>query len=448
MWQRVQKLGRKFTDLHCTTGSRSRATYYLLKFIFLRLGAVTVVLLQSFRNRRQRSEIIRQRDRSGEPPLIAIKLTGGLGDQVVAARYLRDLAGSVEPFRFDTYSTSPGTSQWIFDGIPGYRASYSEFIFDELKETYPLAMWISNFMVIYSETVDWRTIRDHKRLSAVLANAIRFRPKISLLIDAHPYMDGYLAQKAVYMNLRRWDFVHGMTKVPYGGDAFEIPVSDAGLARHGLQAGSYITIHNGFDPNFVITAQTATKCYPAFASVVSRIKSKLPKLPIVQLGTRTSQPIDGVDLDLVDKLSIQEAAGVLKHSRFHIDIESGLVHLARCFGVRSCVLFGPTPADYFGYPDNVNLRPAECGGCWWINQTWMDQCPRGLSEAICMTGHDPERVAAAIIEALQPIGPQLAVAEATRHDAEDPASYQCNRVPVIASGNAPDRHERRKTAGA
>jgi hypothetical protein len=139
---------------------------------------------------------------------------------------------------------------------------------------------------------------------------------------------------------------------------------------------------------------------------------------------------------------------VLKHSRFHIDIESGLVHLARCFGVRSCVLFGPTPADYFGYPDNVNLRPAECGGCWWINQTWMDQCPRGLSEAICMTGHDPERVAAAIIEALQPIGPQLAVAEATRHDAEDPASYQCNRVPVIASGNAPDRHERRKTAGA
>jgi hypothetical protein len=60
--------------------------------------------------------------------------------------------------------------------------------------------------------------------------------------------------------------------------------------------------------------------------------------------------------------------------------------------VRGCVLFGPTLADYFAYPMNINLRPAECGGCWWINQTWMDQCPRGFPEAVCMTGHDPEHV--------------------------------------------------------
>jgi hypothetical protein len=101
----------------------------------------------------------------------------------------------------------------------------------------------------------------------------------------------------------------------------DIAVSDAALARYGLQAGSYVTIHNGFDPNFVITARTATKCYPRFDDVVKHVKSRLPRLSIVQLGARTSRPIAGVDLNLVDKLTIQEAAGC---SRLHIDIESGL----------------------------------------------------------------------------------------------------------------------------
>ena len=408
---RFCKLGQKFADLYATTGSFPRATYYLIKFVALRAGAVAWVALGSFRLRQRRAEIVRRRDEPGEPPLIAIKLTGGLGDYILAARYLRDLAASVEPFRFDAYCNNPDMAQWIFGCVPGFRAAYSEFVFEELKKTYPLALWITNFVVVHHENVDWSVIRERRKLCAALQNAIRFRPKIAPLIDAHPYMDGYLAQKAVYMNLRRWNFVHGMTKIPYGGNEFEIAVSDAALARYALQAGCYVTIHNGFDPMFVITARTATKCYPRFETVVKHIKSRLPRLPIVQLGTRTSQPIAGVDLNLVDKLTIREAAGVLKHSRFHIDIESGLVHLASCFSVRSCVVFGPTPVDYFAYPMNINLRPVECGGCWWINQTWMDQCPRGLPEPVCMTSHDPERLAATIIEALRSARPKL-VAEA------------------------------------
>lgn len=406
---RLRRLGTKFTDLHATTGSFSRATYYLVKFCALRARAIALAALGSFRLTKRRAEIARRRDEPGEPLLIAIKLSGGLGDYILAARYLRDLAICVEPFRFDLYCNNPDMARWIFARIPGLRATYSEFIFDELKDRYPLALWITQFVVVYGRNADWAAIREHGKLCAVLQNAIRFCSKIAPLIDAHPYMDGYLAQKAVYMNLSRRNFLHGMTKIPYGGDAFEIAVSDAALARYDLQAGSYLTIHNGFDPNFVITARTATKCYPRFEEVVRHLKSKLPRLPIVQLGARTSQPIAGVDLNLVDKITIQEAAGVLKHSRFHIDIESGLVHVASCFSMRSCVLFGPTPADYFAYPMNINLRPIECGGCWWINQTWMDQCPRELSEPVCMTAHDPEHVATTIVNALRSSRPKLVV---------------------------------------
>jgi ADP-heptose:LPS heptosyltransferase len=120
----------------------------------------------------------------------------------------------------------------------------------------------------------------------------------------------------------------------------------------------------------------------------------------VQLGSSSSIPISGVDINLIDKTTIEEAAGLIKHALLHIDNEGGLVHVARCLGVRSCVVFGPTPAEYFGYPENINFRPLECGGCWWINETWMDQCPRGFDIPKCMESHLPATIASAISSAL------------------------------------------------
>jgi hypothetical protein len=72
------------------------------------------------------------------------------------------------------------------------------------------------------------------------------------------------------------------------------------------------------------------------------------------------------------------------------------VHIARTLGVKSCVIFGPTSIDYFAYPDNINIRPTLCGGCWWINSTWMDACPRGFEMAPCMSTQKPEDIVAAI----------------------------------------------------
>jgi hypothetical protein len=121
----------------------------------------------------------------------------------------------------------------------------------------------------------------------------------------------------------------------------------------------------------------------------------------VQIGVAaTSTPIDGVDLNLIATTNLLESAGLIAHAVLHVDNESGLVHLARCLGVQSCVLFGPTPMSYFAYPENVNMVPPECGGCWWVNQTWMDQCPRGMKEPACMR-HDPAIVANAIIAAVE-----------------------------------------------
>jgi hypothetical protein len=84
----------------------------------------------------------------------------------------------------------------------------------------------------------------------------------------------------------------------------------------------------------------------------------------------------------------------------HIDIDSGLVHLAAALGVQSCAVFGPSPAEYFGYPGNINIPPTFCGNCWWVNESWMDQCPLGFPDARCMLEQDPSDVANAIIARL------------------------------------------------
>jgi ADP-heptose:LPS heptosyltransferase len=106
--------------------------------------------------------------------------------------------------------------------------------------------------------------------------------------------------------------------------------------------------------------------------------------------------LDAVNLNLIKRTSLQQAAGLIKAALMHIDNEGGLVHLARCLGVESAVVFGPTPSNYFGYPGNVNIDPAFCGGCWWSTETWMDRCPRGFEAARCMTEQPPDSVAAAI----------------------------------------------------
>ncbi len=123
----------------------------------------------------------------------------------------------------------------------------------------------------------------------------------------------------------------------------------------------------------------------------------MPDLVFVQIGAATSTPIPAVDYDLISQTSLAQAAGLIRDAAFHLDNESGLVHIASCYGTQSCVVFGPTPLAYFGYLENINIPPATCGNCWWITETWMDRCPKGLPSPICM-----ETAPSKIVEAILP----------------------------------------------
>jgi hypothetical protein len=263
-----------------------------------------------------------------------------------------------------------------------------------MSPRYSLALFVSQFAAIHH--VQRSMLDEQRKLTKAAYNLIHFRSKIETMVHNHPSMDGFLGQKAVFMNFNRANFLHGMAGVPYGGPELDLRYDLSYVERFGLRDRSFVTINNGFDPGFIVTRAQATKCYPHCEGLVRRFKASFPGVRVVQIGTTTSTPIRSADVNLIGQTSLQQAAGLLARASLHIDNEGGLVHVARSLGVRSCVIFGPTSLDYFAYPDNINIRPTFCGGCWWINSTWMDACPRGFEAAHCMTTQEPEDIVAAI----------------------------------------------------
>lgn len=392
---RFQRMVWTFREVHTATGSLPRTMAHMLRFIsrklvpLLRYASFTVFRLFVLRGLRRRNSAVLGR------PVVGIRVLGGVGDCIVIARYLRDLQAGTEPILFDLYSNKPAVSRWIFSGVPGFRFSHGEAIFSPAKAGYTLAMQVSQFVVVEDAWISPDLATGYPGLARAVDSIRRMRPSLEPIIAEHPRLDSFLAQKAVFANRSRRDWLQFMSAVPYGGDAIAVSWSDDARRRHGLMARPYVTVHNGYDPDMVVSNARATKCYPHFGQVIAMLRATHPDVAFVQLGIHTSQPLPAADIDLIGRTSLAEAAGLIRGALFHIDNESGLVHLAAAMGTRSCVVFGPTSSRYFGYPANISVDPGFCGGCWWITETWMNHCPRGFATARCMTEQPPSLVAQA-----------------------------------------------------
>ena len=395
---RARRLRQKFHDFHETTGSRRKAAVFLLSFIRQRMGHFIHHLRWRWRAREVSQHIALGSDPTR--PYLSVKVTGGIGDYVLAARFLRDLAAQIEPFTFDIYCNNIEAAHWIFTTVPGFQGAFSEFLFEHFLPQYDVGLWLSQFIVVYQEAMRRKTLREFPKLATLVQNVLRYRPRIEMFIARHPNLDNFLARKFVYSNWTRDQCVHGMAKIRKGPDTLPLETDESVLAELGLARQPYLTIHNGFDPDMVVMGPSATKCYPHFEEVVRQIKAALPDITIIQIGTSTSTLIPGVDHDLIGRTTLRQAAALLKEAVWHIDGESGLVHMARSLDTCATVVFGPTPVDYFGYAGNINIPPATCGGCWWITETWMALCPRGLAKPACME-QAPSVIAEATIAAMR-----------------------------------------------
>ena len=209
------------------------------------------------------------------------------------------------------------------------------------------------------------------------------------------------AIRLVCDNATRHTALHHIAGVAYGGDRMSLDGDPTIRQTIGIEGRTYITVHTGFGTDQVTVGRRSTKCYPHFDSVIALMRARRPELVFVQLGARNSEPLAQADIRLLGNTNMPQAGALLAGAALHMDNESGLVHIARCFGTRSCVVFGPTNPDYFGYEANVAVRPRACGGCWWVTQDWMNRCPRGFAAPICTEWITPEMVASSALTVIE-----------------------------------------------
>ena len=76
------------------------------------------------------------------------------------------------------------------------------------------------------------------------------------------------------------------------------------------------------------------------------------------------------------RTSFNDLKILLKHSYLHIGPEGGMIHLRHALcKKRSCVLFGPTSQDFYGYPENINIEGPGCiNHCEWLTDRWQEKC--------------------------------------------------------------------------
>ena len=337
---------------------------------------------------------------------VAAEITGGIGDVVLAAQLLLNLQLSVPECLIEVFYHTPETARFVFHQARFVRAVHPAAVFTDAARRCDVLLRIHSLVKC--------EIRDTAKLRRVdsdyagrLEEAIRRFGTFEGFFREEPQFDGLWGRVCVRHGHDRRTSLGWLTGLPIGPNTplFLAPDPGAyGLLQQCLPDPSraYVTIHDGFDNHVRLTPGTATKCWPLehWIALICKLKEAEPELKIVQLGSRNSQRIPGVDIDLVNRTSLPEAAWFIKHARVHIDGDSGLVHMARALQTPSVVLFGPTDDQYFGYSQNINLTGSGCADCWWSTPTWLSRCPRGLPKPECMTAILPEVVFNAALQLL------------------------------------------------
>lgn len=159
----------------------------------------------------------------------------------------------------------------------------------------------------------------------------------------------------------------------------------------------FITFNTGYgkfsnnlsNPNSICTKEWPLEHWKKLVSIIG--------IPCVQIGSGPScKIVDNSILNLVDKLTIQESAEVMRKSLFHIDMEGGLVILNQHLNKKSVVLFGPTAIENQGRSFNLNLRSNTCIPCYeWGSNKYSLGVDKSklLCGAHCMKDLSPDYVA-------------------------------------------------------
>ncbi len=311
-----------------------------------------------------------------------IWVTGGMGDLIMALPVCEAINGILGDVV--VYSRSPNIVK-LFSFLP----AGPEHI---LASKTPDCFIHVNSLVSFKKrhTFTGHTNQKLKELETKNDIFLNSDPMWKDVVQHHPNLDHMLGEISMSLGIKRHE-------LPFRSIGLEPIFNPVDKTKFYPPKIPYITIHDGFDNFNGDFKERPTKNWDlgCWELLVAAFKSKYRHYRVFQLGGTSSRPIPGVDVNYMG-CSIEESFNVLSGSALHIDGESGLVHAATRMGVKCIVMFGPTPSKFFGYDQNINIDPKFCGGCWWLEKTWLQKCVAGYTVPACMQSTSPSDVIEAI----------------------------------------------------
>ena len=302
---------------------------------------------------------------------VAFVLDGGLGDVLVNARFVEDFCRSFGPMRASVYTPlEEDAAQDIFAAVPSVEAVRS----GPCRQAYDLVLPVL-FLPFVAFCDDARLAGvGSEALRAYVASLRTFQRDNACWFSEQ---DSFLADMLAYGRVRRGS----RENIPYACGTLE-----PGQASRLCAAGQAPGFSWGGRPFFTVSrgsgaAGNSTKLWARerYDDLLQRLHNTFPHLVSVQIGDASDVPL-AVDADLRGATDFRTVSALLQGSVLHIAPEGGLVHLRhRLGGGPSVVLFGPTDPDFYGYPENMNLRAPVCQPCEWLQRDWQQRC---------MNGHD------------------------------------------------------------
>jgi hypothetical protein len=206
---------------------------------------------------------------------------------------MRDFWKTAGPFTYDVFSPHPAIADWAFRFAPGVRQHFWDARLEPASNHYHVALLLSSFIQVRSNRFP-NTGDEQTSLMKAQANITSSCADFQYCIDNHQNMDGFLAQRLTFRNVTRANSLHSMSGTPYGGDRFQLPTNPSTLSTFDLAASAYVTVHNGFEVQNVISGTHSTTCYPHFDQVIRSLREQFPEIRFVQLGSKTSTRIPSV----------------------------------------------------------------------------------------------------------------------------------------------------------
>ncbi|OGT77336.1 MAG: hypothetical protein A3G71_03265 [Gammaproteobacteria bacterium RIFCSPLOWO2_12_FULL_38_14] len=328
--------------------------------------------------------------------LFAAQFQGGIGDLVNASAFLTALYENKSFPKLDLYFHNTRALQFVFSKAPFVNKLFDIDTLKTNSKNYDLILTITDWLEVEVNT--------NKKLHPLSLSIEKiFKNKK----NNFQHYDLYLRKRYLFKGYYAYEMVRrGFNRISAPGYFLDLAISkthlkiypdhpsESYLASQSLTPHTYITIHDGFDNDFVHKTHRSTKQWSLahWENLCRLLQDSFPHLRIIQLGAKTSRPIPGITDSFINKTSLEEAAFILKNSKLHIDGESGLARIAAALQTPCITLFGPTNFEYFAIAGNINLKPQACGGCNWFSDDWMSECPRGFKQPECLESTLPDAV--------------------------------------------------------